>query len=113
MVLIQFKRIILVIGVILFSVEARKCIPDAEAKSKIDQYVDGLVKCSNFTGASLAVVRNGKILLTKGYGLANVRREERVTTDTKFLTASITKSFTAQLISKLLTDKKYSIFYKQ
>ncbi|CAD5126897.1 DgyrCDS14916, partial [Dimorphilus gyrociliatus] len=73
--------------------------------TKIDEYVGGLVKCRNFVGANLAVVRNGSIILTKGYGMANIRRNEPVTPNTKFPIGSITKSFTAQLIMKLLTEK--------
>ena len=69
-----------------------------------------------FSGAVL-VVKQGKILLRSGYGLADREWNVSNTTDTKFRIGSITKQFTAacilQLIEtgKLSLDDKLSKFY--
>lgn len=104
-----FYKILFITFIIIISqsfVYPLKRLSDEEATAKIDLYVDGLLKCKNFTGATLAVVRNGSILFTKGYGFANIRKNEKVTPDTKFAIASITKSFTAQLILNILHNKQ-------
>lgn len=103
------KILILVFGVVIpLQLTHTECIlTDEEVASKIDQYVDTLLKQGNFSGATLAVVRNGSVLFTKGYGFSNIRKNEPVTPDTKFAIGSITKSFTSQLLSKLITERGY------
>ena len=46
-------------------------------------------------GLSLAVVADGRIAWAKGYGVADIRSNRAVTTDTLFQAASISKSLTA------------------
>jgi CubicO group peptidase (beta-lactamase class C family) len=55
-------------------------------------------------GAALAVVQDGKILLSKAWGLRDVEANLPVTTDTQFLICSITKSFTATALALLHSE---------
>lgn len=57
-------------------------------------------------GLALAVVRDGKIVLARGYGVANLRTREPVTPDTQFYTGSATKSFTATLAAMVVAEGK-------
>ena len=52
-------------------------------------------------GASVLVLRSGRVLLKKGYGFANVEHRVPNTPDTKFRIGSVTKSFTALAILQL------------
>ena len=52
-------------------------------------------------GGAVLVARNGKILLKKGYGLANYELGVANTPDTKFQIASVTKTFTTGAILML------------
>jgi CubicO group peptidase (beta-lactamase class C family) len=52
-------------------------------------------------GAALAVVRNGKIVLTRAYGQRDVEANLPVTPATQFVICSITKSFTATALALL------------
>jgi CubicO group peptidase (beta-lactamase class C family) len=52
-------------------------------------------------GAALAVVRNGKVLLTRAYGQRDVEANQPVTPATQFAICSITKSFTATAVALL------------
>ena len=52
-------------------------------------------------GASVIVIRDGQILLKKGYGLANVENKRPIGPDTAFLLGSVTKQFTAMAIMML------------
>lgn len=59
-------------------------------------------------GAAVIVIKDGKIILKKGYGLAEVGSKKPITPDTAFLLASITKQFTAMAIMMLAERGKIS-----
>jgi len=52
-------------------------------------------------GAALLVIREGQIVLKKGYGLANLESQKPITPDTAFLLGSVTKQFTAMAVMML------------
>lgn len=60
-------------------------------------------------GAAVLVARDGKVLLSKGYGLADVEHGVPIRPETRFNIASITKSFTALAVLKLREAKKLSL----
>ena len=55
-------------------------------------------------GASVLVVRNGRVVFRKGYGLADVEKKVRTTPETNFRLASLSKQFTATAIMMLVGD---------
>jgi CubicO group peptidase (beta-lactamase class C family) len=57
---------------------------------------------SDAPGAAVLVVRNGRILLNKGYGLANLESKTPIAFNTAFDFASITKQFAAMAIMMLV-----------
>ena len=59
-------------------------------------------------GASVMVIRRGKVVLAKGYGLANVEENILCGLDTNFRLASVTKQFTAMAVMILAQRKKLS-----
>ncbi|HXB55666.1 MAG TPA: serine hydrolase domain-containing protein [Vicinamibacteria bacterium] len=67
--------------------------------ARLDSYFEGL-ETGGFSGTVL-VARKGKLLLHKGYGLADRRGKLPCTTETVFDIGSITKQFTAAAILKL------------
>jgi CubicO group peptidase (beta-lactamase class C family) len=52
---------------------------------KIDSFVREKMKSKNIPGLSLAVVREGKIVLAKGYGMANLELSTPANEKTCFL----------------------------
>ena len=72
---------------------------DDEIMAKIDEYMTGVEK-NGFSGA-LLIAKQGKIILSKGYGLADRERNIPVTNQTVFTIGSITKQFTGAAILKL------------
>ncbi len=68
--------------------------------TKLDNYVNAYVKQGKFSG-SVLIAKNGKILLYKGYGMANYAYNIPNTPQTKFRLGSITKQFTAMAIMQL------------
>lgn len=83
---------------------------------KVDHYVEILLKHINVPGLSLAVVKDGKVIKSKGYGLANVELNVPATPNTVYQWASVTKQFTAAAIllladdHRLMLDERISIY---
>jgi CubicO group peptidase (beta-lactamase class C family) len=61
-----------------------------------------LMSTYNVSGAALALIKDGGILLEKGYGFRDLRTAAPVTTATLFNIGSISKSFTALGIAQLV-----------
>jgi len=59
-------------------------------------------------GASVMVIKDGKILYKKAYGLANLEDKIACTTQTNYRLASVTKQFTAMAIMMLAERQKLS-----
>ena len=55
-------------------------------------------------GASVAAVRDGEVVLAEGYGVADLKTRRKVTADTMFNIASVSKQITALLLSKQLSE---------
>ncbi len=77
---------------------------DDELTAKIDEFVDNIMKCRNGVGTTLAVVKDGEPIQTKGYGIKNLESGEPVTANTLFNIASITKHFGTTLLGILLEE---------
>jgi len=76
--------------------------------SKIDKTLNFLTERESFTGAVL-VARNGEILLSQGYGLADRDKNFPNTPQTKYRLGSITKQFTATAILMLQAQNKLKV----
>ena len=104
------KKIILLL-LLPFSLAAQKNYPQL-----LDEYMQASTNIKGFSGAVL-VMKQNKVLLKKGYGLADREWNIANTPDTKFRVGSVTKQFTSacilQLIEagKLSLDDKLSKFY--
>ncbi len=67
-----------------------------------DEYIQVEMKKRRIPGLALAVVKSGEIVKLQGYGSANLEHDVRVTPDTVFVLASVTKPFTATAIMRLV-----------
>jgi len=70
----------------------------------LDDYIAAEMQRKHIPGLSLAVVKDGTIVIEKSYGQANVELRVPATSDTVYEIASITKSFTATAILLLMED---------
>jgi CubicO group peptidase (beta-lactamase class C family) len=83
--------------------------PEVFDLAKIDAYVAGQFSTKGFVGLSLAVVRDGAVVLAKGYGFASRADQVPVDVDTAFAIGSITKQFTCTGALLLTEDGKMSL----
>ena len=63
----------------------------------------------NVPGAAIVVVKNGRVIFRKGYGLANLELHTPVRPEMVFRLASVTKQFTAAAVMMLLERGKLSL----
>jgi CubicO group peptidase (beta-lactamase class C family) len=99
------------IGVALLVV-AMACVRDLAAQNgvaaKLDAYMSALASAQRFSGAVL-VARDGKVVLAKGYGMANYEWDVPNTPSTRFRLGSITKQFTSMAIMQLVEKGLLSV----
>ena len=81
---------------------------DQALAAKIDAVVAPYYRAGE-PGATLIVVKNGKTLLRKGYGMADVAGKVAMPPDATLRLGSITKQFTAVGIMLLVDDGKLSV----
>ncbi|MCG8375133.1 MAG: beta-lactamase family protein, partial [Chlorobiales bacterium] len=60
-------------------------------------------------GAVIAIVRDGKVLYEKGYGMANLELNIPLTPEAVLRTGSVSKQFTAACVAKLVLQKKIDL----
>jgi CubicO group peptidase (beta-lactamase class C family) len=81
---------------------------ETSKSKKIDQFLSSFNKLNKFNGTAL-VAEGGKVIFKKGFGYANMEFKVPNTPDTKIQLASISKTFTAVLIMKLIEEGKLTL----
>jgi CubicO group peptidase (beta-lactamase class C family) len=106
---VQFVILILIGSAITapFTVRAQNSgSSDDENSAKADAYVNGEMRAEKIPGLALAIVRDGKIVKSQGYGLANIELDVAVKPETIFQTGSVGKQFTATAVMMLVEEGK-------
>jgi D-alanyl-D-alanine carboxypeptidase len=75
----------------------------------VDEYIQGRMHKRHIPGVSVAIVQDGKVVLAKGYGAANVELSVSATENTVYQLASVTKTFTATAIMLLALEGKLGL----
>jgi N-acyl-D-amino-acid deacylase len=83
-----------------------KAAPGTEA---LDKAVVGIMKRHGIPGGALAIARDGKLLVARGYGSADLERGGVVQPDTLFGIASLSKTITAAAVLKLVEQGKLKL----
>ena len=78
----------------------------AQAPPGFDAYVASVMKAFEVPGLSVAIVRNGQVLLARGYGVRTLGDPAPVDAETLFGIASNTKIFTATALGMLVEEGK-------
>jgi CubicO group peptidase (beta-lactamase class C family) len=87
---------------------AQTAVSTQEVSAKVDEYMNALGNVKGFGGAVL-VARDGKAIVSRGYGLAQVELNVPNTAQTKFRIGSLTKQFTAAAILLLQERGKLNV----
>jgi CubicO group peptidase (beta-lactamase class C family) len=71
--------------------------------------LDALRQAAHIPGLAVALVADGKVVLARGYGYANVERRVPVTADTPFNIASVSKTISAVVALRLAEQGKLDL----
>lgn len=72
----------------------------------LDEYVQSVLEMYDVPGVSVTIVKDGEVLLTRGYGIKKLGELDPVDEHTLFGIASNTKAFTATSIGMLVEEGK-------
>src|SRR5690242_17162829 len=76
------------------------------AQDYVDRVVESARKEFDVPGIAVAIVKDGKVVLAKGYGVRKIGESAPVTPQTVFRIASNTKAFTAAALAMLVDEGK-------
>ena len=80
--------------------------PAADPVRELDAYTAQTVKDWGAVGLAIAVVKDGRVVFEKGYGIRELGKPDVVDTTTLFAIGSTTKAMTAAAIGMLVDDGK-------
>ncbi|MCU7496165.1 MAG: serine hydrolase [Ignavibacteria bacterium] len=98
----------LFILVLFANIAAQEKLP-AFITDSLDTYVERALKAWNIPGASVCVVKDGKVAVMKGYGVREAGKNDKVDENTLFLIGSNTKAFTGTALAMLEERGKCSL----
>ena len=85
------------------------CFAQDGISTRVDEYIRAEMQSQQIPGLALAVIKDGQIVLAKGYGLANVEHQVPVKAETIFQSGSTGKQFTATAVMMLVEEGKLSL----
>ncbi len=78
-------------------------------KDSLDNYVNKALTDWKIPGVAVCVVKDGKVVVMKGYGVKEMGGTDKVNENTLFMIGSNTKAFTGTALAILDADKKLSL----
>lgn len=81
----------------------------SEQIDSVDAYIGRVMVERQIPGLAVAVMRDGEVLLTKGYGFADLEHRVPVTSRTVFQSGSVGKAFTVMAILMLVDDGRVQL----
>jgi CubicO group peptidase (beta-lactamase class C family) len=78
-------------------------------KDSLDGYVTRALADWQIPGVAVCIVKDGKVVVMKGYGVRDYDTKEKVDENTLFMIGSNSKAFTATALAMLDADKKLSL----
>src|SRR5262249_8151236 len=81
----------------------------ADVRSRIDQGVDEVLGATGAPGASIAIVRDGRVTYARAYGKAQLETGKAATPEMRYSIGSISKQFTSTAILLLAEQGRLSL----
>jgi CubicO group peptidase (beta-lactamase class C family) len=78
-------------------------------KDSLDKYVQRALADWKIPGVAVCIVKDGKVVVMRGYGVKEIGNSDKVDENTLFGIGSNTKAFTATALAMLDADKKLSL----
>ena len=84
-------------------------LPSFARADPIDDVVRAAMAREHIPGVAVGIIRDGKLVVARGYGTADLEADEPVVPETEFLIASMSKQFCAESILLLAAEGRLSI----
>ena len=104
----SFRRMVLAAAIPVLTAATAAAQDGDSARAVVDRIFAGAIYPDS-TGCAAAVVRDGAILFQAGYGTADLEQPARITPQTVFNIASISKQFTAMAVLLLAQEGRLSL----
>jgi CubicO group peptidase (beta-lactamase class C family) len=102
----SFYRIKALLCLIILFVLSTNLQAQVLTSKQIDSVVEKTLTTFNVPGIAVAVIKDGKVIHAKGYGVRSIKTNLKVDENTLFGVASNTKAFTAASLGILIDEKK-------
>lgn len=96
-------------ALLLLSTFSISAAPPRDEVADLDAFITKALKDYQVPGAAVAVVRDGKVVLLKGYGVRDITKPDKVDENTIFQLASVTKTLTGAAASTVVDDGKLDL----
>jgi len=107
--LITIMKQLITIGILLFSMITSQGQTQKEFISTLNIEIPKALEQHKVPGLAIAIIENGKVIVKKGFGYANVDLQNKVTVKDGFNIGSISKMFTAWGVMKLVETGKVNL----
>ena len=110
MMKINIRALILISAILLLPVRLQAQETNSRFKEQLEPMIEQALKQANIPGFAIAVVQNQKIVYATGFGVKNLtNKNEKITPQSLFHMASITKPFVATSIMQLWEQGKIDL----
>jgi CubicO group peptidase (beta-lactamase class C family) len=97
------------LGYLLLATDAATTAQGPSPIDSVNHYVAAEIKRQQIPGASVAIVRGDRVLLTRGYGFANLELRVPASDSTIYQSGSVGKQFTAAGVAMLAEQGRLSL----
>lgn len=91
---------------VLCALFAGSVFPQVSVETAVDDFIKAEMARQKIPGVALAVVRDGRPVIVKGFGFANLEHQVPVKPETVFQSGSVGKQFTAMAVMLLVEEGK-------
>jgi len=102
----RFLSIFFLIAVVLFPILATERAPLPSVLPVLESYVHEAMVAEGVPGAVVVIVKDGKVVYIKGFGVKVLGQNEPIDEHTPFALASVTKNLTNTLVARLVDQGK-------
>jgi CubicO group peptidase (beta-lactamase class C family) len=107
--IVALTFVTLCLGVPVLAADSKDTPKPAASLEELDKSLADTFSKAKVPGASVTIIEGGQIVLTRGYGFADLETKRPVTPETVFRAGSISKSFTAIGVMMLVEEGKLSL----
>lgn len=103
------NTLVIFLGIMVINIKSQAREIPLLSRDSLDRYVQQAMASWQIPGVAVCIIKDGKILVQKGYGVSNWRTKSPVNEQTVFPLASISKTFTGTLFATMEAEGKVSL----